>query len=315
MKDERRVPGVYGFESSACAEFPTYIMFDITNKCNSKCTHCPHSTIIGDEKNKATYLSFKIYKKVIDECKGRKIQFIRITADGEPLLHPRLFDMIGYAVQHRVGPVGLTTNGALLTPAKTKKLIESNIFMVDVSLDAFKKETYNKIRYGLSYEKVMNNIKFLLEYKKQANSQLKVMVSFVKQKENINELQEFIDYWEPLVDRVLTREMISNVNLVEVSGEENKKVLERWPCPHWFRRIVINYDGVIKACPVDWENGTAYKHISETTIYDAWHSRFYNRNRQEHLNNNFSEDSICKNCNDWQGSPWNLGYEKVIKSL
>jgi hypothetical protein len=35
----------------------------------------------------------------------------------------------------------------------------------------------------------------------------------------------------------------------------------------------------------------------------------------EHLNNLFSEDSICKDCPDWQGSPWKLGYEKVISSL
>jgi hypothetical protein len=24
---------------------------------------------------------------------------------------------------------------------------------------------------------------------------------------------------------------------------------------------------------------------------------------------------LCKNCNDWQGTPWGLGYEKVVESL
>ncbi len=315
MVDERKMQAPYGFESAECAEFPTYIMFDITNVCNSECIHCPHSVTYSETNAKPLYLEVDIFKKVIDECTGMPLQFIRITSDGEPLIHPELFEMIDYAVKKGVGPLGLTTNGSLLTKDKAKRLSESGLFMVDISLDAFRKETYNKVRYGLPFDKVIDNIKYLLDYKKKVNAPLKVMVSFVKQEDNIGELESFKNYWGPLVDKVLIREMISNVNLIDMPVTERNKGAKRWPCPHWFRRIVINYNGVIKACPIDWENGTAYRHISETTVYDAWHSDFYWKNRMEHLNNQFSENSLCLNCNDWEGSPWGLGYEKVVESL
>ncbi len=309
--DERKFPASYGFESQECAEFPTYIMFDITNVCNSKCIHCPHSTVYS-KSNTPVFLKLDVYKKVIDECAGRKIHFVRITADGEPLLHQELIVMINYASKQKVGPVGLTTNGSLLNSSTIKEIVESDLFMIDISLDAAKSTTYEKIRNGLSFEKTINNVKSLLEYKNKIGSPLKVMVSFVKQEDNLSEVEEFENYWKPLVDKVLIREMISNVNLVKIEKGNN---VARWPCPHWFRRIVVNYEGVIKACPIDWKNGTAYMHVSETSIYDAWHSDFYQKNRFEHLNNNFSTDSICKDCMDWQGSPWELGYEKVVAGL
>lgn len=313
--DERGFPCSFGFESPACAEFPTYIMFDITNTCNSKCIHCPHSTILAGKDFEPKYLSMVNFKKAIDECKVRNIHFVRLTADGEPLLHPNLFEMIEYAVEAGVGPVGLTTNGSLLDARKTQKLIESGIFMVDISLDAIKKETYKKIRHGLSFEKTMKNVKYLIETNKKANSPVRIMVSFVKQQANLGELKTFEKYWEPLVDRVLIREIISNISLVDISESKKHSATKRWPCPHWFRRIVINYNGVIKACPIDWKNETSYTSLSETTIYDAWHSDFYWKNRMEHLNNQFSSQSACRDCIDWQDTPWDLGYEKVIKTF
>ncbi|MBW1740208.1 MAG: radical SAM protein [Deltaproteobacteria bacterium] len=313
--DEREMPAPYGFESSECAEFPTYIMFDITNICNSQCIHCPHSTTYSKSGISPVFIEMDIFRKVIDECVGKKMEFIRITADGEPLLHKKVIEMVEYASRKGVGPVGLTTNGSLMTPDTAVRLIDAGLFMVDFSLDAVKPETYKEIRRGLPYDKVTKNIEHILELRNKKQSSLKVMVSFVKQEENQHEVQEFIDRWEMIVDRVLIRQLISNVNLVDIKMIDKPKRDQRWACPHWFRRIVINYNGEIKACPVDWENRSIYKHVSETTVYDAWHSEFYWRNRVEHLNKKFSSNSLCRNCSDWQGSPWHLGYEKVVGGL
>ena len=228
MIDERKMQASYGFESNECVEFPTYIMFDITKVCNSECIHCPHSVTYSQINSKPNYLEIDIFKKVIDECIGRPLQFIRITADGEPLVHTKLFAMIDYAVDKGLGPVGLTTNGSLSTKDKAERLVESGLFMVDFSLDAFKKETYNKVRYGLPFDKVIDNIKYLLDYKKKINATLKVMVSFVKQKDNISELGSFKNYWGAMVDKVLIREMISNVNLIDMPVTERNKGLKNY---------------------------------------------------------------------------------------
>ena len=315
ITDERGIPAAYGFESSECATFPSYVMFDITNRCNAKCIHCPQSTIYADNKHKSGFLDLNIFKKVIDECQGRAIQFVRITADGEPFVHPKMFDMIDYAVGVNVGPVGLTTNGSLMHPAKAERLVQSGLFVVDVSLDALRKETFEKIRVGLSYEDTFSNTEHLIEYRNSVKSPLKIMVSFVIQDDNKEELDEFVKYWEPKVDKVLIRELHTNVNTVDVESAKEVPKVERWPCPHWFRRVVINFDGNFKACPIDWENESVFRSVSEVSVYETWHSDFYWKNRMEHLNNRFCDESLCKNCPDWQGTPWDVGYEKVVSGL
>jgi pyruvate-formate lyase-activating enzyme len=312
--DERKMIVPFGFESPQCAVFPTYIMFDLTNICNARCVHCPQGVPEFRQKiGKGVFLSDDRFKKAIDECAGRKIDFVRITADGEPLIHKEVIPLIRYASEKGVGPVGLTTNGSLLTEERIDGLLESGLFMIDISLDAIRPETYKTVRRGLNYEKVNKNIHNLIEKRDQLGGSLQIMVSFVKQPANLDEVGEFEAYWGKYIDKVLIREMISNVGLNEVEGQDSAP--KRWPCPHWFRRAVINYDGRLKACPIDWDNRSAYKSLDEVSIYDTWHSDYYWQHRIEHLNNQFSADSICGPCGDWQGTPWDLGYEKVIKNM
>lgn len=318
--DERKMPAAYGFESPECAEFPTYIMFDVVNVCNARCVHCPQSiaNVNGSKPDflaEPGHLSLDLFKRVIDECAGRPLQFVRITADGEPLVHKQLFDMIEYAAGRGVGPVGLTTNGSLLTPEKSKRLLQSGLYMIDFSLDAATAETFAKVRAGLKFDKVRRNVHEFIDLRDRLGAPVKVMVSFVKQRANIHELSAFVDYWTPLVDKVLIREMISNVGLNETSESAFPGWDHRWPCVHFFRRVVINHQGVLKACPIDWEQKTVYRSMTETSVYDAWHSHHYWLNRLEHLNDEIPDRRVCKKCKDWAGTPWEMGYEKVIAQL
>ncbi len=312
--DVRGISAGYGFESYACSQFPTYVMFDITDQCNSRCVHCPHSVAFGKHADRAPrFLELELYRRAIDECSEHEIGFIRITADGEPILHPRCLEMIEYAAKREVGPVGLTTNGSLLDEEAARRLVESGAFLVDISIDAAREETYKKIRKGLPFKRVIGNVERLIQLRNKSKSSLKIMVSFVKQQLNLEEAEEFDAYWKPYVDQVLFREMTSNVNLVEVSGRFAE--IKRWPCPHWFRRTVVNYEGMIKACPIDWENKTLIASLDQTTLYDAWHSDEYCRARIEHLNGEVSPHRLCFGCADWATTPWHLGYEKAVKRM
>lgn len=318
--DERRMPAAYGFESDACAEFPTYVMFDITNVCNARCIHCPQS-LRGEDGKLPDFLrdtehqSLESYKRVIDECTQHDVRFVRITADGEPLVHPHLFEMLEYARDNEVGPVGLTTNGSLLTEERAKRLVDSGVSVVDFSLDAFYPDTFAKVRVGLNFEKTHANVLRFIDLVKERDANVKIMVSFVKQDANVDEVAEFKKYWEPRVSEVVVREMISNVGLNDPSTSTWPGWDARWPCAHFFRRVVVNHQGVLKACPIDWEQRTVNKHIDEANLFDQWHGDFYWRHRMQHLNDKIVDTSACKSCPDWAGTPWDMGYEKIIERL
>jgi len=318
--DERRMPAPYGFESPECAEFPTYVMFDITNVCNARCIHCPQGIKDEDGKRPAflrnrQHQSLEVFRRVIDECAEHTVNFVRITADGEPLVHPDLFTMLEYARDKGVGPVGLTTNGSLLTAERAQRLLDSHLGVVDFSLDAAREKTFEEVRVGLSFEKTRGNVERFIALRNAQGAATKVMVSFVKQAANVDEVEEFRDYWAPRVDEVVIREMISNVGLNKPSAIHWPGWDARWPCAHFFRRVVINHQGMLKACPIDWEQRTVNRSVAEAGLYEQWHGDFYWSHRMQHLNDAIVESSACKLCPDWAGTPWELGYEKIIERL
>lgn len=81
---------------------------EVTNMCNLKCIHCYE----GKKSNQL--MDIAIYRKIVDCLKANNIHSIQLTG-GEPLLHPRIIDMIKYATEI-FSNVELYTNGTLLTP-------------------------------------------------------------------------------------------------------------------------------------------------------------------------------------------------------
>ena len=89
--------------------------------------------------------------------------------------------------------IWLHTNGQMLNEKNSKRLIENGLKKLNISIDAVTKETYEKLRVGGSYEKLLKNVETFLKLKKQYNAKyLRVRVSFVEQKENFHEKKVFL---------------------------------------------------------------------------------------------------------------------------
>ena len=95
-------------------------MLDITEVCNLACIHCAHPKFKeSDVYAKAMLdpeLNIKWLKRLPNMEKHTK--YIRYTSNGEPLVHPKSYEMINYAVDHSDTKTTLTTNGTLLNEKK-----------------------------------------------------------------------------------------------------------------------------------------------------------------------------------------------------
>ena len=91
---------MYGFNGRS-EFFPSQLMVDITEVCNLGCIHCPHPSFkVSDIILK---IDVNLNKKAVDEVNhyGKNItKYIRYTSNGEPLVHPKSYEMIQYAVDH-----------------------------------------------------------------------------------------------------------------------------------------------------------------------------------------------------------------------
>jgi radical SAM protein with 4Fe4S-binding SPASM domain len=295
---------------------PPMIIMDITNVCNLRCTHCPRPELQAREDFKAQHLSWEHFERVIEQVRGHgQPCLLRFVGDGEPLLHPRLLPMLEIAKSQTTCIVNLTTNGTLLSQEKADRILDTGIDLIDVSVDALTKPTYEKVRRGGSYVKLMRNLFHLLDARAAKDSHTKVMVSFIEQDDNSDEVEPFRAFWTPLVDYVMIRRLHSAAGQVKVQESRERNLAseqERYPCPHLWKRLTVDYAGRIKFCAHDWGIACVLGNVADSDLRSIWQGPELSRLREDHLSGNTDACGVCKDCSDWASSKWDWGYERLI---
>ena len=303
----------YGFYDRLKAEFPSQIIADITEICNLACVHCPHSVFKKSEHYGACHLDPELNSKMVDEVRrhGQGItQYIRYTSNGEPLLHPKGYEMIEEAVRLSGVFVTLTTNGTIMNEARTQRLLEAGVHLIDISIDAFTPETYSEIRVNGDLKVTRNNVIRLIRWVKESGSKTKVVVSYVEQSANFRETADFEAFWKDQgADFVVIRRLHScsgaNKELAALSWLKLKQSDgTRRPCLYPWERIVLTARGDLAFCPADWSHRAFIADYRKTTIKESWCGSFYESLRQSHLLNQFENHEFCDQCPDWSETRW-----------
>lgn len=304
-------PEKYGFYGRLTAEFPSQVVVDITEVCNLACIHCPHPEFKKSEHYAARYLEPELNEKIVNEVKEYGLgytKYIRYSSEGEPLIHPRGYEMIEYAVRNSGTFVTLTTNGTIMNEKRTHRLLEAGVHMIDISIDAYSPQVYSKVRVNGDLNVTRNNVINLLNWVRDSGSGTKVIVSFIEQPENKHEADDFEIFWKDQgADYVVIRRLHSaagGVQNVAVQMREENKILQRRPCLYPWERIIINPRGDIVFCPTDWIHGSTVVDYRTTTIRETWQGEFYKKLREAHLKNNYCNHSFCGQCPDWRQTKW-----------
>jgi len=306
-----------GFLNGQDEMFPPMVVVEITNVCNASCTHCPYSIISKNKDYKPRHMKWETFSKIAEEVSLYDNVIFRLLSDGEPLMHPHFLDMIRFAKKKGINPINFITNGLFLDQEIAVGILEAGVEVVEISLDALTKQTYEKIRRGLSYELVISNVHRFIKLRNIMKSQTKIMVSIIDQPETRSEIDAFVNYWTSKVDRVIKRKYTSIGGLIDISRAKKEDGVKRWPCPQLWRRIFINVDGYAEFCVEDWCDQTIIGNVNETSLRKIWTSPEYEKMRSLHLLKRFSEIPYCARCKDWQARDWNYDYfyalEKVLQ--
>jgi MoaA/NifB/PqqE/SkfB family radical SAM enzyme len=162
------------------------IYIEPTTACNFNCRICVRNT--WTEK-KVGSMAFSTYKRILADLKSvttlREMAFWGI---GEPLLHPRIVEMIKLA--HALGvKTELITNGVLLTPSMARNLINAGLDTLVVSVDGASSATYEEIRCGGNFEQIHENVMGLRRIQGETGRQNpEIGIEFVVMKRNTDQL-------------------------------------------------------------------------------------------------------------------------------
>lgn len=116
------------------------ISWNTTNACNLKCPHCYREAGVRSPRE----LTESEGRKLIEEIKRAGFRVL-VFSGGEPLLRPDIFELISYARSLGLRPV-CGTNGTLLTPQTVRKLRETGVAAVGISLDSIHPEKHDRFR-------------------------------------------------------------------------------------------------------------------------------------------------------------------------
>jgi radical SAM protein with 4Fe4S-binding SPASM domain len=172
-------------------QLPTYLQIEPVGQCNLRCQMCPIPfRQDGPPYGPPAFMDFAVFTKIIDDFNGLKE--LHLQGLGEPMMHPRFFDMVGYAVNKGIR-VTTNTNMTLLNERRAELCVTSGLDCVHASLDGATAGTFERIRLRAKFEKVMRNLELLNEARKRLQSSTpRLHLVAVIMKQNLHELPELV---------------------------------------------------------------------------------------------------------------------------
>lgn len=156
------------------------------NLCNLRCVDCPYPVMTRPK----IQMPLSLFQKIIEDSLEFGIRKVRLHNYGGPFLDSLLFDRIDF-VKSKGMFVSINTNGTLLTTERIERIVDCGLDEIMFSIDGVSKETFERIRVGAQFEKVITSIKELIACKKRRRSKTPlVRVSCVVQRGNYEEMKE-----------------------------------------------------------------------------------------------------------------------------
>lgn len=272
-----------------------HVQIEMSDRCNFQCKFC-------EIKNHREFNDFPIEKlyDVLDqlerdELPGGKIFMVSLSGVGEPLMHKDIVKAVAYA-KSKFPFVGFITNGFFLTKDIVDQLLEYDISYITISLNGVDASVYERFQgYGLkdpeaTMNRVINNIKYLLERRDELGKKTEVRIPYIVTKESEAHVKTFLRYWKENGHEVL----IHLKRLLEWRDVTNNKLGR---CERLMEDFMIYANGDVTICAVDQSRGCILGNVYEHSVKEILEGDKYKQIVKANKERRFGDlPDICKRC-------------------
>ena len=283
--------------------FPICIDVELTNCCNLKCFMCP--TGVGSSIREKGYMSDTTFYKLLNDISGRQVG-LRFIRWGEPTLHPKMIDYI-ITAKNEGHLCHINTNGTT-TDRLIDAIIDSKLDSIKFSFQGVNQESYNKIRQGGDFSKIVTNIKNL--FNARDNNSPFMQVSTTTTNESDADIAYFIEGLTPYCDMInVGATIFKNIDIdrsimdekqkdIFYALKKEQKVLQNRPmhCPEVYGKLSVDWDGKVTACCSDYDRELVVGDLSENTVYEIFMSAKINEYRTFLSQKSFDKIAKCAEC-------------------
>ena len=275
--------------------FPEHVHVETINICNARCIMCGYSVM----RRPRGIMSDDLFDTVISQLRDNRVRQVTLQFYGEPLLDKKIFSRIE-ALKKSKMLVSINTNASLLDQDNGRKLIEVGLDRLNISFDGYSRETYNKIKINLDYDKVINNIREFIALKKKLGTGPKTKITFVCLKENMVEVKSFIKEWKDKVNDVDFSFARNWAGQMQVNGwEVIHRDVTRNACKSLWKELVITQSGKVVMCCDDFDAKDPMGDLNKESLAAIWNSEKYKNYRRLHHEGQRKQIGLCRNCNKY----------------
>lgn len=177
--------------AASAVALPRYVQIEPVGQCNLRCRMCPiQFRGDGTPEHPPAFMDFDAFRQLLDGFGD--IDELHLQGMGEPLMHPRFFDMVALAAGRGIR-VSTNTNLTLLSEQRARQCVASGLAAIHVSLDGASAATYEAIRVRGRFERVRRNLDRLLAARAAAGAtRPEVRIVAVAMRRNLHELADIV---------------------------------------------------------------------------------------------------------------------------
>lgn len=168
------------------------IQTDLSTYCNLKCRMCYFHAGLDVKKERVTFAQFdRLFNSF-----ANRIRVLGLSCGTEPLLARQedLFRIFDFIKEKGIPESNMVTNATLLNKRIAEKIVDSGITTLMISIDSHIKEKYEAIRIGAKFERVVENVKYLIDYRKRMGARRPfIQFNCVLAKYNLEDMPGYLD--------------------------------------------------------------------------------------------------------------------------
>jgi len=271
---------------------PPVAYIESTSRCNLACPMCARQ--LADERWRDEDMPVDLFARSL-EALGPGCELVLPFAGGEPLLHPRIAELVALC-KASGRSTELATNATLLDGRASRDLIRAGLDLLVVSLDAATAATYGQLRGGADHERTCRNVMAFLRAKGELGARTWVVVQMIALPENAREMAEFRRQWGRVGGVDAVRVKADEVHTGKAGAAPRPPGSRRGPCHFlWMGPAMVRYDGAVYPCCHSWR-AEPVGQIREQGLAEIWNGPAMAAMRRAHLAGRSAELAACRTC-------------------
>jgi radical SAM protein with 4Fe4S-binding SPASM domain len=272
------------------------LVIEPTNFCNRACFFCGAAQSIA--KVHRGYMDWSLFQGLADEALKIRPLSVSLHAHGEPLLHPQISEMI-IELTKRGLATEIVTNGDLLTPELSRKLLNTGLGRLVISHPSISPENWQACRNESFFPQIDERIMEAIKIWRDAGDKiaLRCLVFPDKVPQKVKSVRDYLKKWletsgvgevefwlyQPWPDHVLEDE----IHRIHVKPKV---------CSVALQTLLVSWKGEISPCSFDFHGNLALGKFPDISLLDLYNSKSLRKFRRQTIRCSASRPTACKKC-------------------